>query len=96
MRYLQAMPVNPPGNGLRQRLDQSLAVLQSPGSLLISPAIPGTDRQALGEFYQGFVYIAKKYYCREQQAVNFYPIAVDRQANRVSCGPPASFDAANP
>lgn len=95
MNYLQAIPVYPKSKKILTTIDKSITVLKKGCSLLIFPEIAGEDKYALGQFRTGFVNLAKAFYEKTGNIVDFYPVCVNKAKKRIVFGEKIAFNPDN-
>lgn len=96
MHYIEAVPVYGGSRKVLKTIEVSISQLEKGRNLLVFPEIEDiglTDR--LGEFNTGFVNIAKYFYERCSQKVNFYPVCVNKAKNRIEFGRKIEFNPEN-
>jgi len=97
MKDIGAVPVYQKSKNIRDTLMRSLSLLQQGKSILVF-AEDSTRKlnDVLGEFRTGFIHVARLYYQTTKKAVQFLPVAVNRNARRIRVGTPIRFDACSP
>ena len=97
MKDIGAIPVYQKSKDIRTTVMRSLSLLQQGKSILVF-AEDSTRKvnDVLCEFCTGFIHVAKLYYEATRKAVQFLPVAVNRNVHRIRVGAPIRFDASTP
>ena len=97
MKDIGAIPVYQKSKDIRQTVLRSLSLLKQGKSILVFAEDSSRKiNDVLGEFCTGFIHVARLYYQETRKAVQFFPVAVNRNAHRIRVGTPIRFDAATP
>lgn len=93
MKYIGAVPVYRKSRRVKITIDRTIDNLEKSNHILIFPEIAD---QPLNEFLcrldPGFVNLSRLYYERHGRNTVFYPVCVNRKANRISFGKSITFN----
>ena len=97
MKDIGAIPVYQKSRDIRRTVQWSLALLEQ-GKNIVIFAEDSTKKinDVLCEFCTGFIHVAKLYYEKTKKAVQFLPVAVNKDAGGILIGKPIRFNATNP
>ena len=97
MKDIGAIPVYQKSRDIRRTVQGSLALLEQGKNILVF-AEDSTKKinDVLCEFCTGFIHVAKLYYEKTKKAVQFLPVAVNREVGGILIGKPIRFDVTNP
>jgi hypothetical protein len=97
MRDLHAVPVHQHSREMRTTVQRSVELLERGKNILVFPEDPTRKlNDVLCSFYTGFLHLARLYYERTRQAVQFLPVAVNRGVRAILVGRPVAYDASAP
>jgi len=97
MKHIQAIPVYRLSRRIAETVEQSILKLEQGENLLIFPESKDKPyNEYINMFLTGFVNVARIYYERNNQAVNFYPVCVSKRTNRIVFGKKITIDSAQP
>lgn len=97
MKAIDAIPVYQHSRDIRTTVERSVELLEQGKNILVFPEDPARKlNDVLNHFCTGFVVLARRYYERTRRAVQFLPVAVNRQLRAILVGRPVRFDAAAP
>jgi 1-acyl-sn-glycerol-3-phosphate acyltransferase len=97
MKDIGAIPVYQKSKQIRSTVQISLNLLEQGKTILVF-AEDSTRKinEALCEFCTGFIHLAKLYYDKTRKAIQFLPVAVNKEVGRILIGKPIRFDAGRP
>ena len=97
MKDIGAIPVYQNSRDIRRTVQWSLALLEQGKNILVF-AEDSTKKinDVLCEFCTGFIHLAKLYYEKTKKAVQFLPVAVNREVGGILIGTPIRFDVTRP
>lgn len=93
MHDLMAIPVYKHSRRIAETIRASVRYLEQGRRLLIFPEIPDLPfNDIISEFDTGFIAIARAFFEKTKEVVNFLPVAINRQLRTLRLGTPVEFD----
>ena len=97
MKDIGAIPVFQKSRDIRGTVQRSLDLLEQGKNILVfAEDTTKKINDVLCEFCTGFIHVAKLYYEKTKKAVQFLPVAVNREAGGILIGTPIRFNVTNP